>query len=253
MAQKPTTTVRSAGSQRDNRWVSTVYDQHKSSRFPRGRPWWGWLEYSAERQNDPGFVAELTPGDHNDPNGSAWTAPWVPNQMANANGRSTYRLNTKRDQITWLYQTIVADDTAAMQAYYDAAAKVAYTKGWDAIGFGQPVTFQIHSILGDAPRSPKIAEAALAGDPWLLGMTDTVNETLAELLKGNRPHDLTTRVVNTVTPAQVLDPTADINALIANAVQAALAAERARTQAKQDKMATVRAARGQHTPEVVGA
>lgn len=248
MAQKPETSVHSVNSQAANRWVVTVYDQHKCPRFPRGRPFWGYVEYPAEKQMDALFVQEMMPGDTNDPMNSSWGAPWMPPQTIAATGRSTFRLNMKRDQLTWNYGTVISDDTIALQNYYEAAAKIAYQKGWDAPNFGQAVSFQILTILGYPPRSPKIAEAASAGDPWILGFTDQVNEELAQLLKPGRMHTGGTRVVQnlvpTLTPAQVLDPQADIAKMIADAVQAALAVERA-TQAvgKPDKMAAARAAK----------
>lgn len=230
MPTKPTTEVRSANSQRDNRWLETVYDQHKSARFPRGRPLWGHLEMPTNPKMAPGFCTELMPGDHSDPFNSSWSAPWLPAQQSDWTGRSTMRLDMKRMTLTWLYGTVIADDTAALQRYYDAAAKIAYTKGWPVAAFGEQVPYQITSILGDAPRSPKIAEAALAGDPWILGHTEQVNEELAALLKGVRPHAVgqshvasqaasMAPAVPLVSTAQVL-ATDDIQKLIADAIAA---------------------------------
>jgi hypothetical protein len=251
MPTKPITEVRSATSQRDNRWVSTVFDQHRSSRFPRGRPWWGYLEYPADQKYDPAFVCELLPGDHEDPFNSSWGAPWLPEQVSshpNGSGRNYFRLDVKKQAITWNYASIIADDQAATLAYYQAAAKIAHEHGWKAPGLNEPVGFQIESILLAPPRSHKIAEAALAGDPWILGHTSQVNEVLADLISGVRvQNDMRTAIV---TPQQVLAGGADIEALIAKAVAAALSAERERNKAK---MAKARSARGKPKSRVPSA
>jgi hypothetical protein len=246
MPTKPLSEVTSVRSQKDNRWVETCYDQHKSARFPRGRPWWGHLEIPAEPKMSPAFCCELMPGDHNDPFNSSWSAPWLPDQVIahpNGSGRSYFRLDVKKLTITWLYPTIIADDKAATLAYYQAAAKIAYQNGWKAPALNEPVGFQIESILLAPPRSHKIAEAAMAGDPWILGQTSTVNEALAELISGVRvQNDVRAPVV---TPAEVLAGGDDIEERIARAVAKALAAERARNHAK---MAKARSARRKPVP-----
>jgi hypothetical protein len=221
MPQKPTTDVRSAASQRDNRWKATVFDQHRSPRFPNGRPWWGQLEHPADKVNDPAFCTTLLPGDVDDPFGSTWSAPWLPEQTMRADGRGTYRFDYRNRRITWTYGAIIEDHRAATRDYYTAAAKIAHANGWPAPGLNEPVSFQIHAILLDPPMSPKIAEAALAGDPWLLGHTSQVNEELDALLKGIRVRN---DVRPLVTPAQVLSTDPAIQALVAAEVAKALAA-----------------------------
>lgn len=242
MPTKPIHEVSSVTSQKDNRWPETVYDQHKSARFPRGRPWWGHLEIPADPKMQAAFVCELMPGDSNDPFNSSWGAPWLPDQVIahpNGSGRSYFRLDVKKLSITWLYPTIIADDKAATLAYYQAAAKIAHTNGWKAPGLNEPVGFQIESILLAPPRSHKIAEAALAGDPWILGHTNQVNEALYELLSGVRVENDLRRPV--VTPEEVLRGGEDIDERIDRAVKAAIAAERERNHAKMQK---ARSARG---------
>lgn len=243
MPTKPTTGVKSVTSQADNRWVETVYDQHKSARFPRGRPWWGHLEYPADRKKDPAFCCELMPGDHNDPFNSSWSAPWLPDQVLshpNGSGRQYFRLDVKRLSVTWLYQPIIEDDKSAVRRYYQAAAKIAHEKGWKAPGLNEPVGFQIESILLAPPRSPKIAEAALAGDPWILGATQQENVELRRLLDG-------VRVLNdmrpVVTPEEVLKGGDDIDERIARAVAAALEAQKEKNRAKTANARVAKAAK----------
>lgn len=241
MATKPTTQVRSSNSQRDQRWAETVYDQHKSARFPRGRPWWGWLEYPADKAQSAGFLGALQPGDHNDPIGSSWSAPWYPEQTIAHERVGTYRLDIKRLTITWLYAAIAADDRQAMENYYLAAAEIAYAKGWPAPAFGEPISYQIRQILKRPPRSPKIAEAALAGDRWILGDSEQVNEQLKALLDGSRPDTLLVSDAK-LSPEEVLAKPDDLEDRIAKAVAAALEAKEAADALKRkNQMANARA------------
>lgn len=236
--------VRSANSQRDNRFADTLFDQHKSVRFPRGRPWYGMFESPNEKRLDPGWFGELCPGDHDDPFNSVWTAPWFPTQLIGKD-KQYFRFDYKRRTLTWMYGTMIADDQAAIHAYYEAAAQIAYTKGWVAPGLGEPVSYQIRMILRKPPRSPKIAEAAQAGDPWLLGFTEQVNEQLAEILAGTRPDTLLSPAF--VTPEIVLAKPDDLEERIARAVAAALqardTADALKTAKNKARMANVRAKR----------
>ncbi len=227
MPTKPTTQVRSANSQKDQRWAYTVYDQHTSSRFPRGRPWWGVVEYASDRALDASFVGNLMPGDSDDPMNSSWDAPWMPDAVKSWNNVGTYRLDLKRQRITWLYPAIIAADKLALEEYYHKAATIAYEKGWPAPKLGEPVPYQIRQILYSPPRSPKIAEAAMAGDQWLLGFSSQVNEDLQALLQGIRP-DTTLPPVATAAP--------DLQALIAEGIKAARAQEKQENAAKAEKM-----------------
>lgn len=235
---KPITTLRSVDSQASKRRLATVYDQHKSARFPRGRPWWGHLEKPADSDYDPSFCCELTPGDTDDPFGSTWSAPWLPDQLA-TDKRAYYRIDVVSRKLTWMYATIIADDIAANSRYWEAAYKIAHENGWPMPHENQPPTFQIRSILFNPPRSPKIAEAALAGDHWILGNTDQVNEELSAILKGTL-----VRQQPVVTPEMVLSDDARIQAIVAKAVADALAKQdEARKAKKAGQMANARGAR----------
>lgn len=226
MASKPSTSVTSIGSQRDNRYVDTFTDQHKSHRFPNGRPWWGWREFAANKGDRDAFCTPLTPGDHTDPMGSNWTAPWLPEQ--NGGVRTFYEFNYLRNRITIRYDVIKGHDAQAEAVYYQAAAKLAYDMNSEAPAVGTMPKHGIRAIIGDPPRSPKVATAAMAGDPWLLGQSDEVNVELARLL-GINGHGLTLEPqTGIVQPGAVLSATGDLEARIAAAVAAALAAERAK-------------------------
>ena len=234
-------------SQRDMRTLETVFDQHKNSRFPNGRPFWGYAEIQTDRRALPAFVCELMPGDHQDPMGSGHNPPWLPTQMRESNGRRYLELNMRERKLKWNYALIIADDKLARLNYYRAAAKIANANGWKAPGMNEPVSFQIQSILLDPPRDPRVAEAALAQDPWILGFTEEVNPTLQALLATG----LDWTVAGNAAPVQVKDALRigegddDLDARIAKIVAQAIEhhdAEKARVHAEKVKAGKANAA-----------
>lgn len=246
MPTKPNSpAVSTLTSQRDMRTAECVMDQHKNTRFPTGRPWWGWAEIQTDRRSLPGFVCELMPGDPAEPMTSGWTAPWYPIQMREQSGRRYLELNMKRATLTWNYTLMIADAKLATLNYYRAAAKIANANGWNAPGLNEPVSFQIESILLDPPQSHRIPEAAMAGDPWILGFTEQENPALAELLSGVRPRSGEPKV--SVDDALKMGEGDDaLDARIAKAVAAALEqADESRKRAAQERMAKARAKKGQ--------
>lgn len=250
MPSKPQVGVSTVGSQKDSRYLDTFYDQHRfSPRFPEGRPWHGYREYAANKPDKDGFVGgELNPGRHAEDMedraaawATAWVAPWVPEFKY-------FDFNYQRNKITIRYDRVMGDDKMALDNYYRAAAKLSGSNGWGPVKYGVTPTYQVTSLIGDPSRSPKIAQAAQAGDPWLLGFSDEVNEELAQLI------GLTQEGLTLVTgiseapfkPEQInATPIADIPKMIADAVAAALKAER---EANRAKMSTARAARKPRTP-----
>lgn len=237
-------TVSSTNSQRDMRSAETVTDQHKNGRFPNGRPWWGWAEIQTDRRSLPGFVCEIMPGDTNDPMGSVWSAPWYPIQMREQSGRRYLELNMKRATVTWNYPLMIADAKLATLNYYRAAAKIANANGWKAPGLNEPVSFQIESILLDPPLSHRIAEAAMAGDPWILGQTEQINDDLAHLLSGVR-NRADQPPVSIDEALKFGEGDSSLDARIAKAVADALEkADATRKRAAQERMAKARAKKG---------
>ncbi len=237
MPSKPTTAFApSLASQRDRRYLDTFTDQHKSARFQNGRPWWGDREFAANQGERDGFCGgDVNPGDHNDPNGSVWNAPWFPEFKF-------FEFNYVRSKITIRYDKVIAHDKAAQDRYFADAAKLSAANGWGAVDYGRQPSYQVTSILGDAPRSPKIAQAAQAGDRWLLGDTDEVNEELARLLGLSRQGFAQPQAVreSLVQPGEVQAMTAaQIQQLVADAVAAS--AKKKRKGATPEQMAAMRA------------
>lgn len=181
MPTKPSVAIQTSNTQAKNRKGVTVYDQHKSARFPLGRPWWGFAEKPSESGMPWGIVGTLTPGNHEEGQNrdwsSSWEAPWYPDAK-------WMQPNLETGKLTINYMGMIAEYTNANRAYYDKCAEKADENKWQAPVYGGPVDSKLRAVVGrDVPQSPKIPQAALAGDPWILGVTSEINERLYKILK----------------------------------------------------------------------
>lgn len=225
MATKPIAYEKSVNDQASHRYMDTFRDQHKSRRFPDGRPWWGWREYASMKGQPDGFVsADLFPGSHEDP-AQRWTAPWLPEA-------DFFDFNYRKSAVIINYRKMLTHDTHYWHEYYRAANRMAFEKGWEEVHEGRLPRASIRHVIGEPPRSPKIAQAALAGDRWLLGDESerNVNEELASLLGMNRlgikiERDL---IVGASTPESVLQLTREELRLLIQEEAAKLVAEKPR-------------------------
>lgn len=164
MPTKIAETVSTGVSQKDYRKLVTVRDQHKCARFPEGRPWYGYVERPADPDQPSNFVQELMPGDHEDPWGSVWEAPWMPDQRFK-------RLDVVRGRVEWQYGDMINDLERAKREYYGMVTEIGYEKGWPVPEYGAPVDHRYIRVVGPLPESPKIPTAAQAGDPYILGFS----------------------------------------------------------------------------------
>lgn len=191
-------------SQRDRRYTATFWDQHVWDRsathrltatrynFPRGRPWWGEREFSANKDVKIGgrpipdaFVGPVTPGEHVLTEsgavdraaclGSSWEAPWLPFQKY-------FRFNYHQQTIAFDYARMRMDELAQLRKYWEAAAKLGTQLNIPVHPQKLPHP-QIILALGEPSRMYKIAEAAMAGDPWLLGFLEDPNMDLYKILQ----------------------------------------------------------------------
>ena len=108
-----------------------------------------------------------------------WGAPWTPDMHYMQMSLGT--LQTNRFRIA--YERMITDYRQSMEEYYQRAATEAAAFNLPIPEYGEAVTWKLKAIVGAAPRSPRIPEAALAGDRWLLGFTDEPNEYLQRLLE----------------------------------------------------------------------
>jgi hypothetical protein len=172
-------------SQADQRSYAVFYDQHKCAKYPQGRPWWAVVERPAEGAAMPMPVGELQP--------QGWDAPWLPDAkyITASIGKATQGATMQEHRFRIDYGAMISDRRAAMKEYYDRAVLEAIGQGWQAPNFGDPIPYRLRAIVGIPPLSPKIPEAALAEDPWILGFSPDENEILARLLRNGTEELLT--------------------------------------------------------------
>ena len=157
--------------QNRQRGLGLFYDQHRSEKFPDGRPWWSYTERPADGAHMPMPVGELIP--------HGWTAPWVPDATYMQMSMGTLQTNKFRI----MYERMIADFRQSMDEFYQRAAAEALQANLPIPDYGAPLGWKLRAIVGQPPRSPRIPEAALAGDRWLLGFTLEPNEYLQRLLE----------------------------------------------------------------------
>lgn len=254
---KPESDGASGGrNQKDRRYQDTFWDQHRHPvRFPNGRPWNGPRELAANRDVVPppqdGFCGALAQGQYVDDDtgridrtatlGAVWFAPWVPLEKY-------FKFNYPRKRISFDYAKMIREETAGLDEYYKAAAKLGAKLNL-RVEYGVVPDFQITADLGE-PTSYltkiRVAEAAMAGDPWVLGFIDEPNPDLAKVLGYNQRGMQVlsyTPPAAVVTPAQVLaTPDADLLKMIAEmaATAAAAAVDRAFERRDAEAVATKR-------------
>lgn len=229
------------GADQSNRRLLVTYrDQHRSTRFAEGRPWWGHIEIPADPLMPPGMVAAPIPGSSEtpfgtrfDPTEGQWEAPWYPDVKY-------FDYDHRKQTIRIRYDKMLVDYKEANKKWLAAANKVAAGNGWEPpMLTGKPHPRYI-DIIGPLPQSVKIPEAAIAGDPWLLGFSSEPNDKLADALRETTYGDwegmdyesaLLIAQGKQVTTAPLSTPDAvlgmsheDVQALVAQAVAAALAA-----------------------------
>lgn len=158
------------------RGVAVWFDQHKSSTFrnaagelvfEQGRPYHSIVELKTKMPVGP--VMPL-----------GWDAPiHAPQQyVIDAIGKATnlpssvagILTNTTTDRIRINYQRWRTDAEQAVTAHWREAVAKADAMGWEPPIYGRPMDKRLLALVGPSPRSPKIADAFLAGDPWILGM-----------------------------------------------------------------------------------
>lgn len=227
-------------SQADQRDYAVWYDQHKCAKFPQGRPWWSVVERPAEGATMPMPVGELQP--------QGWTAPWYPDAkyIISSIGKATPGATLQEHRFRIDYNSMITDRRQAMKEYYDRAVLESIGQGWEAPNYGDPIPYRLRSIIGTPPLSPKIPEAAMAEDPWILGFSDHENEQLARLLDLGHEEILTAQQSEKKQDrmSEIEQKLADANEKIA----AFLAREEAREQKLATRMAKARQSKKEKAP-----
>lgn len=170
-------------SQAKQRSTAIFYDQHKHpTKCPTGRPWWAIVEKPAEGAAMPMPVGPLMPMD--------WEAlgifaPWEPEQkyIIRNIGKAKPGATLSEYRFFIDYTQMVTDYEAEQRAYYERAVKEAAALHLPLPKYGDVLPYELRIIVGEPGKSPKIPQAALAGDDWLIGFDREENEMLARLLK----------------------------------------------------------------------
>lgn len=172
-------------SQAINRQDLILFDQHRSEAHPLGRPWWCVVEKQVNG-SAPAPVGEIQPLNRDivideGVTAKGWDAPWIPEQKYMTLAVHTMQGNRFRID----YQRMITDYREANLAYYRRANEEAAARNWPSVPLFGRVPFQLQSVkgIGAPPKSPKVPEAALAGDRWLLGFHAQPNEVLARILE----------------------------------------------------------------------
>lgn len=171
------------------RQVAVFFDQHKHREYPEGRGYWCYVENPADPKHQKRAVGELIPivADLVMEDGQVikgWEAPWVPEQKYFAMAMSMIQGN----RFKWNYVRMITDYREASERYYSRAARECAARNWPYVikMYGE-IPFQLRAIVGERPKSPKVPEAAMAEDAWLLGFeARDVNERLAAILNDER-------------------------------------------------------------------
>lgn len=163
------------------------FDQHRDTTyrsaageriFEFGRPWWSVIEKASGMPSGPVYPM-------------GWEAPWyAPQQyVVDSIGRIPKQellgivprgMNSDRFRIA--YDRMRTDDQQAAQDHYRLAVQVAQNKNLPIPKWGDTMDPRLLVIVGVQPRSPKIAEAALAGNKWLLGqLAPTMNPVTGQM------------------------------------------------------------------------
>lgn len=222
-----------ARTQSARRYTDTFWDdcKHPTARgglFANGRPWCGEREIAANTEllHEDGFcqpdlmrgeyiVDEMNRLDRAATLGATWHAPWTPLPKY-------FRFNYPRKRITFDLNRMRDEEERALELYYEAAAILGAELNVK-VEYGVMPSFQITAKLGRPSKMLKIAEAATARDPWLLGFIDEPNPELAAILGFNqRGMKVTsyTPPAPVVTPEQVIaTPQSELLAMIADMQQ----------------------------------
>ena len=253
---KPEVPVVNVAHQSSRRFPDTFHDRHTHPvKAPVGRPFWGWREFSAVQGKPDGFVGgDLNPGavvfddagniDRHASLMSAWEAPFIPESRY-------FKPDYRRQRLSLDYVMMKRDDTEFELHYYEAAARIAANRRSSNVvyrgpGQGTMPDFEVTSVVGLPPRSPKVADALMANDAWILGFSTDVNVELAKLLGMNElglpvRHSYLFAQVATqtptstiLTPEQVLSAVSatDLDRLIGEMVERRLAEREAQAAAK---------------------
>ena len=151
------------------------FDQHRDSKFTNaegarifeyGRPWWSVVEKSTGQPVGPVYPM-------------GWDAPFtVPMQYINQSigriarpelGNLPVPFGTNSDRFRIDYTQMQADDRWAKNEHFRRAVQIAASKNLPIPTFSTVMDSRVLELVGPLPRDPRIAEACMGGNKWILG------------------------------------------------------------------------------------
>jgi hypothetical protein len=145
-----------------SRRPARLKDQH-------GRVWF------AEIDRISGFPAGLVRLEHRTPRGH--TPPWEPDQgflVFNRDDPFHVRID---------YERMLAERIAAHDEYHKQALREATARGWEVPVEGKPYSPQITELIGRPPHPWQPIKAAMDGNSWILGFSDTTDHRLEPFVR----------------------------------------------------------------------
>lgn len=143
------------GSMRRN---ATLFDQHVSPEYPKGRPWHASID---KKSGAP--VGLVTP--------KGWTAPWLP-------GQSYFTFNEEEPNRFLIDYDKLLKERLDAQAEYQANLETeAIKRGWNPADPEKAAALSL--IVGKPPLPAEPVAAAMQGNRWILGLTTKVDPRLA--------------------------------------------------------------------------
>ena len=152
------------------------FDQHRNSSytnakgehpFEDGRAWWSVVELRSGMPSGPVHPLE-------------WSAPIdIPQQYVidgigrsaktASSGSALLAVSTKTDRIRIKYEDMLRDDKEQALNHWRLCVANATRHNLPIPQLGERIDYRLIELAGPEPRSPKIAEALMAGNPWILG------------------------------------------------------------------------------------
>lgn len=148
--------------QASTRRPGTVYDDHISPRFPKGRPW------SASIDKKSGLpTGNLSP--------KGWSAPWYPPV-------TLFRFSDE-DPTRFIiaYDELLNERVEAHAEYQTQKEQSAVSRGWDPNSEEKQAVLE--SLIGKPPLPVEPIVAAMQGNSWMLGLTDKVDPRLEPFVR----------------------------------------------------------------------
>jgi hypothetical protein len=147
--------------QPSGRRAATVFDQHK-------RPWACYID---KRSGYP--VGVIQP--------KGWRAPWLPPQ-----GEYFHFDQNDPTKFVINYERLLQERVAASDEFDKDRSRAALVRGWDPLDPEKQEALDLIVGRREGLQRPEVVKACIDGNPWVLGLTDVVDERVAKYIPKKR-------------------------------------------------------------------